>query len=136
MFRGYRRVVTPLLVALALLAVVGVWIVVVRRRSATRIEVSTPVVLDESALTAIDRVEEAAKRIRGYAVERRDRELVVYRRHEGPLSFFETPEAIGAESYLDLLHVTAERIDGHTWVWLKGRSEPRVIARVRRALVP
>ena len=25
-------------------------------------------------------------------------------------------------------------VDGRTWVWLKGRSEPRVIARVRRAL--
>ena len=125
---------TPLVVALVLLAVVGIWIVVVRRRTGTRVEVSTPVVLDESPLTAIDRVETAARRIRGYAVERRDRELVVYRRHEGPLSFFETPEALGAESYLDLLHVTAERRDGRTWVWLKGRTEPRVIARVRRAL--
>jgi hypothetical protein len=126
--------VTPLVAALALPAAVGAWIVAVRWRSGTRVDVSTPVVLDESALTAIDRVEAAAGRIRGYAVERRDRELVVYRRHGGPLGYFETPEALGAEAYLDLLHVTAERRDGLTWVWLKGRSEPRVIARVRRAL--
>ena len=125
---------TPLVVALVALAVVTACAVVVRRRAGSRVEVSTPVVLDESPLTAIDRVEAAAHRIRGYAVERRDRELVVYRRHGGPLAFFETPEALGTEAYLDLLHVTAERVDGRTWVWLKGRSEPRVIARVRRAL--
>jgi hypothetical protein len=128
--------VTPLFLALAVLVVLLGWIALVRRRAGVRVEVSTPVVLDESPLTAIDRVEAAAKRIRGYAVERRDRELVLYRRHEGPLGFFETPEALGAEAYLDLLHVAAERKDGQTWVWLKGRSEPRVIARVRRALGP
>jgi hypothetical protein len=128
--------VTPLVVALGVSVVVVAWIVFVRRRAGLRVEVSTPVVLAESPLTAIDRVEAAAKRIRGYAVERRDRELVLYRRHGGPLGFFETPEALGAEAYLDLLHVAAERKDGQTWVWLKGRSEPRVIARVRRALAP
>ena len=72
---------TPLVVALVLLAAVGIWIVVVRRRTGTRVEVSTPVVLDESPLTAIDRVETAARRIRGYAVERRDRELEIGRAH-------------------------------------------------------
>jgi hypothetical protein len=126
--------VTPLFAALGALVVLAVWIAFVRRRAGLRVDVSTPVVLAESPLTAIDRVEAAARRIRGYAVERRDRELVLYRRHLGPLGFFETPEALGAETYLDLLHVAAERKDGQTWVWLKGRSEPRVIARVRRAL--
>jgi hypothetical protein len=128
--------VTPLLVALAVLVVLIAWIALVRRRAGVRIDVSTPVVLDESPLTAIDRVEAAARRIRGYAVERHERELVLYRLHEGPLGFFETPQALGAETYLDLLHVAAERKDGQTWVWLRGRSEPRVIARVRRALAP
>ena len=35
---------------------------------------------------------------------------------------------------MDLLHVTAERKDGATEVLLRGRSEPRVISGVRRAL--
>jgi hypothetical protein len=126
--------VTPLLIAAAVSIAVACLIAVAHHRAGVRVDVSTPVVLSESPLTVIDRVEQAARRIRGYEVERHDLELVVYRRHEGPLGFFESPAALGAQAYLDLLRVTAERKDGQTWVWLKGRSEPRVIARVRRAI--
>jgi hypothetical protein len=108
--------------------------VAVRRFAGPRLDVRTPLVVSESPLTVIDRVERAAERIRGYAFERRDREIVIFRRHEGPLGFFESPDAWLANATMDLLHVTAEREEGVTQVWVKGRSEPRVINRVRRAL--
>ena len=125
---------TPLFVAVVAAAAVAAGALFARRLAAPRVDVTTPVVVHESPLTAIDRVEQAARRIRGYAFERSDRELVLYRKHEGPLGFFEGATPLGAETYQDLLHVTAERREGATWVWVKGRSEPRVVARVRRAL--
>jgi hypothetical protein len=125
-------------VLLALLAVLGLLLFVgalaTRWRAAPRVDVSTPLVVSESPLTVIDRVERAARRLRGYAYERRDREIVIYRRHEGALGFFDNPDAWLADSFLDLLRVTAERRDGQTEVEVKGRSEPRVVNRVRRAL--
>jgi hypothetical protein len=57
-----------------------------------------PVVLDELALTAT-----ASPSSRGT--------------QQGPLGLFELAEALGAETYLDLLHASAERKDGQTWVW-------------------
>ena len=95
---------------------------------------STPLVVSESPLTVIDRVERVARRIRGYAYERQDREIVIYRSHEGALGFFDNPDAFLADAFMDLLRVSAERRDGQTEVEVKGRSEPRVINRVRRAL--
>jgi hypothetical protein len=126
--------VIPGLIAglLALSLVVG--IVAVRRFAGPRLDVTTPLVVEESPLTVIDRVERAAARIRGYAFERKDREIVIFRHHEGPLGFFESPDAFLSNLTMDLLHVTAERDEGVTRVWVKGRSEPRVINRVRRAL--
>src|SRR3954452_20677746 len=117
---------------LAVALVAGIF--AVRRYAGRRVEVRTPLVVDESPLTAIDRVERAASRIRGYAFERKEREIVIFRHHEGPLAFFESPDAWLANVTMDLLHVTAEREDGFTRVLVKGRSEPRVINRVRRAL--
>src|SRR3954447_15588652 len=117
---------------LAIALVVGV--LAMRRYAGRRVEVRTPLVVAESPLTAIDRVERAAARIRGYAFERKEREIVIFRHHDGPLGFFETPDAWLANATMDLLHVTAERDEGVTRVWVKGRSEPRVINRVRRAL--
>ena len=123
---------------LALLALLGVALFVgalaIRWRGAPRIDVSTPLVVSESPLTVIDRVERVARRIRGYAYERQDREIVIYRRHEGALGFFDNPDAFLADAFMDLLRVSAERRDGQTEVEVKGRSEPRVINRVRRAL--
>ncbi len=123
---------------LALLALLGVALVVgavaIRWRAEPRLDVSTPLVVSESPLTVIDRVERAARRLRGYAYERRDREIVIYRHHEGALGFFDNPDAWLAGSYMDLLRVKAERRDGQTEVEVKGRSDPRVINRVRRAL--
>ena len=123
---------------LALLALLGVALFVgalaIRWRGAPRIDVSTPLVVSESPLTVIDRVERVVRRIRGYAYERQDREIVIYRRHEGALGFFDNPDAFLADAFMDLLRVSAERRDGQTEVEVKGRSEPRVINRVRRAL--
>ena len=123
---------------LALLALLGVALFVgaiaIRWRAAPRVDVSTPLVVSESPLTVIDRVERAVRRLRGYAYERQDREIVIYRRHEGALGFFDNPDAWLAESFMDLLRVSAERREGQTEVEVKGRSEPRVINRVRRAL--
>src|SRR5690349_12430567 len=113
---------------LAVALVVGV--LAVRRLGGQRLEVTTPLVVHESPLTVIDRVEHAVARIRGYAFERKDREIVIFRRHEGPLGFFESPDAWLANATMDLLHVTAEREDGLTRVLVKGRSEPKVINRV------
>jgi hypothetical protein len=125
--------VVPLLIvsilALALLA--GLLAV---RRSGPRMSTAYPLVVEESPLTVIDRVEHTVTRIRGYACERRDREIVIFRKHDGPLGFFEHPDAPLAEATMDLLHVTAERKDGTTEVWIRGRSEPHVINRVRRSL--
>jgi hypothetical protein len=124
-----------LLGALALLGLVlFAAALLLRRRAEPRLDVSTPLVVAESPLTVIDRVERAARRLRGYAYERRDREIVIYRRHDGALSFFEHPDALLADAYMDLLRVSAERRDGRTEVEVKGRSDPRVINRVRRAL--
>ncbi len=124
----------PALIAggLALALIAGV--LAVRRFAGPRTSTVYPLVVQESPLTVIDRVEHAAARIRGYAYERRDREIVIYRKHDGPLGFFEHPEAPLAEATMDLLHVTAERKDGTTEVWVRGRSEPHVIYRVRRSL--
>ncbi len=124
-----------LILAAVVLAAILVGMLAVRRLAGTRLDVATPLHVAESPLAVIDRVEQAACRIRGYAYERREREIVIYRRHEGPLGFFDDPEGFLAEATMDLLHVTAERTDGGTQVWLKGRSEPRVIARVQRALL-
>jgi hypothetical protein len=125
-------------VLLALLALLGlalfVGAIAIRWRAAPRLDVSTPLVVSESPLTVIDRVEGAARRLRGYAYERRDREIVIYRRHEGALGFFDNPDAFLADAFMDLLRVSAERRDGRTEVEVKGRSEPRVINRVRRTL--
>jgi hypothetical protein len=125
-------------VLLALLALLGVALFVgaiaIRWRAEPRLDVSTPLVVSESPLTVIDRVERAVRRLRGYAYERQDREIVIYRRHEGALGFFDNPDAFLADAFMDLLRVTAERRDGQTEVEVKGRSEPRVINRVRRAL--
>jgi hypothetical protein len=120
------------LAVLGLALVVG--ILAMRRRGEPRLAVSTPLVVHESPLKVIDRVERAVRRVRGYAYERRDREIVIYRRHAGALSFFESPDAFLADAYMDLLRVRAERRDGRTEVEVKGRSDPRVINRVRRAL--
>jgi hypothetical protein len=125
--------VPGIIAAVLAVALVG-GILAVRRYSGQRLDVTTPLVVQESPLTVIDRVEHAAARIRGYAFERKDREIVIFRHHEGPLAFFESPDAWLANVTMDLLHVTAEREDGFTRVLVKGRSEPRVINRVRRAL--
>ena len=123
---------------LALLALLGVALFVgalaIRWRAEPRLDVSTPLVVSESPLTVIDRVERSVRRLRGYAYERQDREIVIYRRHEGALGFFDNPDAFLADAFMDLLRVTAERRDGQTEVEVKGRSAPRVINRVRRAL--
>jgi hypothetical protein len=121
-----------LLAGLGLVLLAGA--LMLRWKAEPRLDVSTPLVVSESPLTVIDRVERAVRRIRGYAYERRDREIVIYRRHEGALSFFENPDALLAESFMDLLRVRAERREGQTEVEVKGRSDPRVINRVRRAL--
>jgi hypothetical protein len=125
-------------VLLVLLALLGLALLAgalaIRWRAAPRLDVSTPLVVAESPLTVIDRVERAARRIRGYAYERRDREIVIYRRHEGALGFFDNPDALLADAFMDLLRVSAERREGQTEVEVRGRSEPRVINRVRRAL--
>ena len=109
---------------LALLALLGVALFVgalaIRWRGAPRIDVSTPLVVSESPLTVIDRVERVARRIRGYAYERQDREIVIYRRHEGALGFFDNPDALLADAFMDLLRVSAERRDGQTEVEVKG----------------
>jgi hypothetical protein len=110
-------------------------VLAVRRFAGPRLDVRTPLVVAESPLAVIDRVERAASRIRGYAFERKEREIVIFRHYQGPLGFFESPDAWLADATMDLLHVTAEREDGVTRVWVRGRSEPRVIHRVRRALV-
>jgi hypothetical protein len=124
----------PALVAGVLAVALVAGVLAVRRFAGPRVDVTTPLVLHESPLTVIDRVERAVARIRGYAFERKEREIVIFRRHEGPLGFFESPDTWLAEGTMDLLHVTAEREDGVTRVLVKGRSEPRVINRVRRAL--
>jgi hypothetical protein len=125
--------VAGLIAGVLLLALVA-GIVAVRRRAAPRIDTAYPVVVQESPLTVIDRVEEAVSRIDGYASERRGGEIVIFRRHDGPLGFFEHPDAPLSEATMDLLHVTAKRREGATDVWVRGRSEPNVINRVRRAL--
>jgi len=126
--------VTPLLVAAGVLVAIVIGMVAVRSRAGVRVDVSTTLVVDESPPLVLERIEQAARRIRGYACERRERELVIFRRHEGPLGFFDDPQGLLAEATMDLLHVIAERKDGRTEVWLKGRSEPRVVARIRRTL--
>jgi hypothetical protein len=124
----------PAIVAGLLGVALVVGILAARRFGGQRVDVTTPLVVQESPLTVIDRVEHVAARIRGYAFERKEREIVIFRRHEGPLGFFESPDAFLANATMDLLHVTAEREDGVTRVLVKGRSEPKVINRVRRAL--
>jgi hypothetical protein len=122
--------IIAVVLGLALLA----GMIAARRVAGLRLDVRTPLVVNESPLTVIDRVERAAKRIRGYAFERKDREIVIFRHHDGALGFFESPDAWLADGTMDLLRVTAERDEGVTRIWVQGRSEPRVINRVRRAL--
>jgi hypothetical protein len=124
----------PGLIVAGLAVTLVAGLLAVRRFAGPRVSTVYPVVVEESPLTVIDRVERAVTRVRGYACERRDREIVIFRKHDGPLGFFEHPDAWLSEATMDLLHVTAERKDGATEVWVRGRSEPHVINRVRRAL--
>ena len=125
--------VAGLVAAANLLALVA-GMVLVRRRAAPRLQTRYPLVDAESPLTVIDRVERSVSGVDGYASERTEREIVIYRKHEGPLGFFDDPKAPLAEATMDLLHVRAERKDGATEVQVKGRSEARVLNRVKRAL--
>jgi hypothetical protein len=127
----------PFLVAIGIAALlVELLVLMARRLFGLREDYRWSHAFEESPLTLIDRVETAAKGISGYAYSRGgdDRSIVLYRHHDGPLGGLEHPDAPLAEAMMDLLHISAERSEGVTWLDIHGRSEPRVIYRVRRSL--
>jgi hypothetical protein len=127
----------PFLALIGIVAVlVELLVLAARRLFGLREEYRWRHAFNESPVTLIDRVETAAKSISGYAYSRgeNDRSIVLYRHHDGPLGGLEHPGAPLAETTMDLLHITAERREGVTWLDIYGRSEPRVIYRVRRSL--
>ena len=124
----------PFAIAAILLVGLAAGALAVRRLAGRREDVRQLLVVGESPRQALDRVEAAAGPFRGYASERRGWELVLFRRHEGPLGFFEDPEGFMAEATMDVLHVSASHGETGTEVAVHGRCEPRVVDAVLRAL--
>lgn len=123
----------PLLVAIGVIGLLVELIVLAARRLVgVREDYRWRHAFQESPVSLIDRVESAASNIPGYAYSRSDddRSVVLYKHHHG----VEHPHAPFADATMDLLHVKAERQEGVTWLDIYGRSEPRVIYRVRRSL--
>ena len=127
----------PVLVAIGVVGLVVELIVLgARRLFGLREDYRWRHAFQESPLTLIDRVELAAKTIPGYAYTRSadDRSIVLYKHHGRPPAEAEHLQGPLAGAMTDLLHVKAEREEGVTWLDIYGRSEPRVIYRVRRSL--
>jgi hypothetical protein len=126
--------VAPYAIAAVLLVGLAAGVLAIRRLTGRREDVRQTFVVGESPRQALDRVEAAAGAFRGYASERRGWELVLFRRHQGPLGFFEDPDGFMAEATMDILHVSARHGEAGTEVVVRGRCEPRVAAAVLRAL--
>jgi len=134
--RSYTGCVLPLAAIGLVVLLVKLFVLAARRFFGLREDYRWRHAFQESPVTLIDRVETAAKNISGYAYSRGedDRSIVLYRHHDGPLGGLEHPGAPLADATMDLLHVSAERREGLTWLDIRGRSDPRVIYRVRRSL--